>query len=143
MILSTALLRCLPLLALLAVFFRPQCFEQEDYETVGIAPSGANLDTLVEDWLEPPILGSSDGLILEFVMHFHSVEALQAGSPTCPNRPKVLILQQSSALDSQTVDTSRTFQTPSYVRLLPSSPMASQALLPSLQEQIYRYNINN
>ena len=72
MILSTALLRCLPLLALLAVFFRPQCFEQEDYETVGIAPSGANLDTLVEDWLEPPILGSSDGLILEFVMHFHA-----------------------------------------------------------------------
>jgi len=55
-----------------AEFLRPQGLEQEHQEPVGIAPSGANLDTLVEDWLEPPILGSSDGLILEFVMHFHA-----------------------------------------------------------------------
>jgi len=38
-----------------------------------------------------------------------SVEAFQAGSPRCPSRPKLLILHYSSALDSHTVDASRTF----------------------------------
>ena len=38
-----------------------------------------------------------------------SVKAFQAGSPRCPSRPKLLILHYSSALDSHTVDASRTF----------------------------------